>query len=64
MPQFHDKSDSLNQLIQDAKDSDNPQHGTPHSVQQSALQELRNRGYNDHDVTSIRLNGMWSQDDD
>lgn len=40
MAYFHDTKDSLAQLIRDSKDSDNPQHGTPLSVQQSAWEEL------------------------
>ena len=62
MPQFHDENDSLDQLLRDARDSDNPHHGTPHSVQESAIAELRRRGFDDHQVTNARLYGKLNRD--
>ena len=55
MATFHDETDSLEQLIFDIEDSDNPQHGTPDSVQESARQELEQRGYSKEDIDSMRL---------
>ena len=54
---FHNGCDSLEQLVKDAKDSDNPQHRTPDSVQQSAIEELRERRYSPQEIQHVRLYG-------
>ena len=54
MGYFHDDDDDLDQLIRDAKDPDNPQGGIPDSVRESAIQELRNRGISERDISEIR----------
>lgn len=55
MGYFHDESDSLQQLKKDVRDSDNPQHGNPDSVRQSAERELAKRGYTPQQITEMRL---------
>lgn len=53
---WHDRNDSVEQLIRDAEEPDNPQGGgTPDSVRKSAVQELRNRGYSESDIRGISL---------
>jgi hypothetical protein len=52
---YHTKKDSLRQLMLDAEDPENPQHGIPDSIRESALEELRSRGYNEQAITDIRL---------
>lgn len=45
MSDFHDETDSLRQLVQDAEDEGH----NPHSVRVSALEELRKRGFRDRE---------------
>ena len=59
---WHDEDDSLEQLIKDIKDSDNPQHGTPDSIRESAWRELRRRGYAERDITEMRLGYKTAED--
>lgn len=54
---FHDETDKLSQLIKDVRDSENAQHTTPYSVRQSAVLELKDRGYTDSQIENLRLYG-------
>ena len=53
--EFYDDADSLESLMGDAEDPDNPQRGIPDSVRESAIRELKRRGYSDAEITDIRL---------
>ena len=53
---LQDNKGDLRELLRDAEDSDNPQKSeVPDSVRDSALQELRRRGYHEPELTRIRL---------
>ena len=52
----HDRESDLRDLVRDAEDSDNPQGcSVPNSIRESALMELRCRGYYLHTITRMRL---------
>ncbi len=53
MSQWHDFTDTEEQLKKDAEDVDH----TPDSVRESAIQELRKRGYSESQIQNIRLYG-------
>jgi hypothetical protein len=51
MSSFHNSSDSYNQLRNDIKLGDNPQHpDNPDSVRNSARNELSRRGFSHHEI--------------
>lgn len=51
MAQWHDSSDSLEQLKSDIRDVGS----NPDSVRDSAYFELRERGYSEKEIASMRL---------
>lgn len=59
---WYSSNDKLENVMRDAVDSENPQHGLPTSVQQDALRELRDRGIPEYVVESIRLGRITSID--
>jgi len=50
---YHDKTDRLEQLVNDGHDANH----TPWSVQQSARKELARRGYTQREIDDVRLYG-------
>lgn len=50
MAQFHDERDNLRQLRNDVEWRGH----TPHSVQESAEQELRRRGYSERQIDRMK----------
>ena len=57
---LHDNESEIREILRDGEDDDNPQgNSVPDSIRESALQELRRRGYNQKDIEQIRL-GKYS----
>ena len=53
MGYWHDEKDSIEQLRDDAREDGH----TPDSVRESAVQELRQRGYTSEAIVNIRIRG-------